>query len=140
MIRPPFKNTSIDQVIASVQDGDIDVQNYLLKTYKPFVAKCVSKVCKRYIDPSRDDEFSVGLFGFNEAMIHYSPEKGSAFFSFANIVIQRKVIDHIRASQRAPVTVSLDEMYDEEQMDNPCEIMAARQCYYDQEEIGRAHV
>src|SRR5690625_6427563 len=91
MICHPLKEEkSIDHMISSVQEGDIDAQNDLLKTYKPFVAKCVSEVCKRYIDPTRDDEFSVGLLGFNEAMLHYSSERGSSFFSFANIVIKRK--------------------------------------------------
>src|SRR5690625_6874381 len=77
MICHPLKEEkSIDHMISSVQEGDIDAQNDLLKTYKPFVAKCVSEVCKRYIDPTRDDEFSVGLLGFNEAMLHYSSERG----------------------------------------------------------------
>lgn len=135
MISQSFKDTSIDQIIMSVQDGNSEAQNYLLRTYKPFVAKCVSEVCKKYINPSQDDEFSIGLYGFNEAMIHYSLEKGSSFFSFANIVIKRKVIDYIRASQRAPVTVSLDELYDEDKMGNSYEIVAARQHYDDQLEL-----
>lgn len=135
MICHPLKEEkSIDQMISFVQKGNIDAQNDLLKTYKPFVAKCVSEVCKRYIDPTRDDEFSVGLLGFNEAMLHYSSERGCSFFSFANIVIKRKVIDYIRAKQRVLATVSLDEVHDEENMENPCEIAAAKQFYYDQQE------
>lgn len=84
MISNPLKNTSIDCMVLSVQNGNLDVQNELLRIYQPFVAKCVSEVCKRYINPSEDDEFSIGLFGFNEAMIHYSLEKGNSFFSFAD--------------------------------------------------------
>lgn len=134
MISQPLKQKSIDQMIASVQAGDRDSQNFLLKTYQPFVAKCVSEVCKKYIDPLQDDEFSIGLYGFNEAMIHYSSKKGSSFFAFANIVIKRKVIDYIRSSQRFPITLSLDEVRDEENIGNPLEFKAAKQFYFDKQE------
>jgi RNA polymerase sigma factor len=69
-------------------------------------------VCKRYIDPKKDDEFSIGLAAFNEAMLTYSAERGSSFLSFAKLVVKRKVIDYIRYVQKTPITASLDESYD----------------------------
>ncbi len=86
--------------IEAIQAGDIVLQNEILQTYKPFIAKCVSEVCKRYIDPKKDDEFSVGLMAFNDAIFSYEQDKGSSFLSFAKLVVKRKVIDYIRYHQK----------------------------------------
>nr|WP_082388061.1 RNA polymerase sigma factor SigI [Virgibacillus halodenitrificans] len=121
-----LKDIPLEEMIASAQQGDELIQNYLLKTYQPFIAKCVSEVCKRYIDPKKDDEFSIGLSAFNEAILSYSPDKGSSFLSFANLVVKRKVIDYIRYVQKRPLGISLDETYDAELMENPIEIVAVK--------------
>ncbi|HLR40029.1 MAG TPA: RNA polymerase sigma-I factor [Virgibacillus sp.] len=120
----------LEEMIALAQAGDDTIQNYLLKTYQPFIAKCVSEVCRRYIDPQRDDEFSIGLSAFNDAIFSFSSEKGSSFFSFAKLVVKRRVIDYIRSINKTPLAASLDELYDEEQMENPLEIAAAKEIHF----------
>lgn len=125
---PSLKKISIEELVKSAQDGDEFVLDYLLKTYQPFIAKNVSEVCKRYIDPKRDDEFSIGLSAFNEAIMQYAPERGS-FFAFAKLVVKRKVIDYIRYTTKNPTAVSLDESFDEEQMENPAEISLVKENY-----------
>ncbi len=123
------KDKPLEEMVASIQQGDKAMQNYLLRTYQPFIAKSVSEVCKRYIDPKRDDEFSIGLSAFNEAIFSYSSEKGSSFLSFAKLVVKRKVIDYIRYNQKRPTPLSLDETYDAEQMENPMELVAVKEKY-----------
>ncbi|QDP39631.1 RNA polymerase sigma factor SigI [Radiobacillus deserti] len=138
MISNRFRKTNNDSLASQVhlvQQGDVELQNQLIDAYKPFIAKTVSEVCKRYIDPTLDDEFSIGLSAFNEAMLAYSSERGSAFLSFARLVIKRKVIDYIRQEQTRLVAASLDETYDEDQMDNPLEISAAKA--FHQEEVDQ---
>ncbi|MBN8237241.1 RNA polymerase sigma factor SigI [Halobacillus kuroshimensis] len=121
-------DASLDEQVASAKEGDDEARNEMLKQYQPFIAKSVSEVCKRYIDPARDDEFSIGLLAFNEAIQSYSSNKGSSFLSFARLVIKRKVIDYIRNEQKRPPVTSLDEdFHEEEQMENPLEISAARE-------------
>lgn len=134
MMSQSVKNIPLEEMIASAQQGDQAVQNYLLKTYQPFIAKCVSQVCKRYINPQSDDEFSIGLTAFNEAIMSYSPEKGSSFLSFSKLVVKRKVIDYIRYIQKTPVAASLDESYDEEKMENSTEIFAVKEIYQKEQE------
>lgn len=124
-----LKETPIEDKVYAIQQGDKFLQNELLRTYQPFIAKCVSEVCKRYIDPKRDDEFSIGLSAFNEAIFSYVPNKGSSFLSFAKLVIKRKVIDYIRYQQKRSASLSLDETYDEEQMENSLEIAAVQEKY-----------
>ncbi|SDM77441.1 RNA polymerase sigma-I factor [Sediminibacillus halophilus] len=122
----------LEDLIEMVQAGNEEVQNRLLKAYQPFVAKSVSDVCKRYIDPQIDDEFSVGLLAFNEAMLSYSADKGSSFLSFARLVVKRRVIDYIRQEQNKTAAVSIDEPLEEAQLENPSEVTAAKAIYQDQ--------
>ncbi|MDY0395936.1 helix-turn-helix domain-containing protein [Virgibacillus halophilus] len=80
LLHKPLRKMPLEDKIIKAQQGDEQLMNELLKTYQPFIAKCVSEVCKRYIDTSRDDEFSVGLFAFHNAIQTYRPDRGSSFF------------------------------------------------------------
>jgi RNA polymerase sigma factor len=89
------RKKSLEETVALIQKGDTKLQNELIQSYKPFIAKTVSAVCKRYIHES-DDEFSIGLIAFNEAIQKYTPEKGNSLLSFAEVLVKRRVIDYIR--------------------------------------------
>lgn len=109
------KPKTIEEKIAFIQQGDQKLRDELIHDYKPFIAKSVSSVCKRYINES-DDEFSIGLIAFNEAIQKFSTERGSSLLSFADVLIKRRVIDYIRQQSRA-MTISMDfesEFQDEE--------------------------
>lgn len=116
---------TLEQLIEEVQAGDVLVRNQLLKDYQPFIAKIASKLCKRYIDPTRDDEYSVALSAFNEAMNHFSSNQSNSFLSFAETVIRRRLIDFIRREQKyvgqIPMT-SFELEDDESNLINPVEI------------------
>lgn len=88
-----------EKIVAFIQSGHEEYRNELINSYKPFIRKVLSKVCKRYIDQSMD-EYSIGLFAFNEAINQYKPGQGSKFLSFADMVIQRRIIDYIRKETR----------------------------------------
>ncbi|PFO06412.1 RNA polymerase sigma-I factor [Bacillus sp. AFS076308] len=89
------KNRTLEETVLLVQQGDQELLNQLIDSYKPFIAKTVSSVCRRYIYES-DDEFSIGLIAFNEAIEKYSADRGSSLLSFSEIIIKRRVIDYIR--------------------------------------------
>ncbi|CQR47087.1 RNA polymerase sigma factor SigI [Paraliobacillus sp. PM-2] len=125
---------SLENIVYEVQLGNRALQNELLQAYKPYIAKCVSEVCKRYIDPTKDDEFSIGLFAFYEAINCYSKDKGSSFLSFARLVIKRKTIDYIRKEKTNSVVISLDKVYEQEKSINPLEIAAANKAYQVQQD------
>lgn len=93
------KQKSLEDTIALIQQGDRTLQNELINTYKPFIAKTVSAVCKRYIYET-DDEFSIGLIAFNEAIEKFNLEKGKSLLSFAEVIIKRRVIDYIRKNTK----------------------------------------
>jgi RNA polymerase sigma factor len=89
------KNRTLEETVTLIQQGDQSLLNELIEAYKPFIAKTVSSVCRRYIYET-DDEFSIGLIAFNEAIDKYSPKRGSSLLSFSEVVIKRRVIDYIR--------------------------------------------
>jgi len=93
------KKNTLEQKVMAIQNGNKELQNTIIQEYKPFIAKTVSSVCRRYINET-DDEFSIGLIAFNEAIEKYSPEKGSSLISFAEVIIRRRVIDFIRTKSR----------------------------------------
>ncbi|WP_404331292.1 RNA polymerase sigma factor SigI [Mesobacillus maritimus] len=101
------KQETLEEKVLLIQQGNEKLREDLIYAYKPFIAKAVSTVCKRYINEN-DDEFSIGLIAFNEAIEKYASDKGNSLLSFADILIKRKVIDYIRQQARAPQTVSVN--------------------------------
>jgi len=93
------KKRSLEESVILIQQGDHLLLNEIIDAYKPFIAKTVSSVCKRYIYET-DDEFSIGLLAFNEAIEKYSRERGSSLLSFSEVLIKRRVIDYIRKQTR----------------------------------------
>ena len=93
------RKRTLEETVELIQHGDTALNNELIESYKPFIAKTVSSVCKRYIHES-DDEFSIGLIAFNEAIQKYSPDKGSSLISFSEVLIKRRVIDYIRKQSK----------------------------------------
>ncbi|WP_409305185.1 RNA polymerase sigma factor SigI [Peribacillus sp. SCS-155] len=93
------KKRSLEETVIKIQNGDLLLRNELIENFKPFIAKAVSSVCRRYINES-DDEFSIGLIAFNEAIDKFTSDKGHSLLSFAETLIKRKVIDYIRSQSR----------------------------------------
>lgn len=115
---------------------DPTYRNDFIKKYQPFIAKVASKVCKQYIDPSRD-EYSVAIEAFNEAIDHFQQKQGSTFLSFAEMVIRRRVIDYIRKETRQTRDIFLEhEIRDEEnqQTESLAQINASVAKYQAQQE------
>ncbi|UOQ86681.1 RNA polymerase sigma-I factor [Gracilibacillus salinarum] len=118
----------LEDDIERIQRGDERLRNEIIKAYQPFIAKCVSEVCKRYIK-RQNDEFSVGMIAFNDAIGMYSREKGASFLAFAQVIIKRKVIDYIRKEQRQYMYPSLDANDDEELEETPIQISEAKKIF-----------
>lgn len=89
--------TELNDLIDRVKQGDEHARNRLLEDYIPFIVKSTSQATGRYIDRGIDDEFSVALSAFNEAIDRYDLQKGASFLSFADTVIKRRLIDYYRS-------------------------------------------
>lgn len=69
-----------------------------IKDYEFFILKAAHKVTGKYITKS-EDQWSVSLSAFNEAINAYSYEKGS-FLSFSEMVIKRRLYDYIKKQSK----------------------------------------
>jgi RNA polymerase sigma factor len=77
---------------------DEEVLTNLISQYESFILKCASSVAHNYVS-KYDDEYSVALGAFTEAVDKYSADKGR-FLTFAELVIRRRLIDYIRSKSR----------------------------------------
>jgi RNA polymerase sigma factor len=100
------KDKPLEQLAIKIQSGNEEILNAVLHSYQPFIKKTVSSVCKRYISES-DDEFSVGLMAFHDALMKFEYKRGNSLLSFSEVIIKRRVIDYIRQNSRHK-SISLD--------------------------------
>lgn len=73
-------------------------ENNLIGEYLPFILSCANKALGRCVT-REDDEFSIALSAFYEAMQRYEPEKG-IFLSFARLTIRSRLTDYLRKEYR----------------------------------------
>ncbi|TDL35240.1 RNA polymerase sigma-I factor [Jeotgalibacillus sp. S-D1] len=106
MLNKLTKTLTLEEKVIEIQKGNIELLNEVINDYKPFIKKSVSSVCKRYIY-DQDDEYSIGLMAFHEAIMKYEPNKGSSLLAFSDVVISRKIIDFIRKNQREKAVPNL---------------------------------
>lgn len=72
--------------------------NELVESHKSWILRVASEVTHRYVTDS-DDEWSIALMAFSEAVQSYEEGKGS-FRGLAAMVIRRRVVDYLRAEGR----------------------------------------
>lgn len=90
-------------------DKNTDV-NELIESHMPLIIKSISDVTGRYVSCENDEEISIGLLGFNEAIERYDNEKGR-FLSYAKLVIGSRIKNYLKGENRHQHS-SLDELVD----------------------------
>jgi RNA polymerase sigma factor len=98
--RSPDEGVKPELLVDKIQNGEQELRNELIRQYHPYILKTTSRFYRRYIDPQQDDAYSVALAAFNEAITGYSPEGGRMFLGFAETVINRRLIDHVRQESK----------------------------------------
>ena len=84
----------LDREIMQIKSSENTEQtNRLIEAYQPFVLNVITELKKSYVDVKNDEEFSVGLMAFYEALEKYNEVRGD-FLSFARLVIQSRVKDY----------------------------------------------
>ena len=84
--------------------------NELIEKHMPFIIKSISDVTGRYVSCENDEELSVGLLGFHEAIERYDNEKGH-FLSFAKLVIGSRIKNYLKGENKHNNS-SLEELLD----------------------------
>lgn len=91
-----LEETLIHQLIIEAQQDNQAAREKLILAYRGQIAAASSKVCGRPLDWNNDDELSIGLIAFNEAINAYNPSLGKSFWNYAQIVIHNRLVDYFR--------------------------------------------
>lgn len=75
----------------------------------PLIIKTVSSITGRYVSVKNDDEFSIALMAFKEAVDKYDENKG-IFSSFAKLVISSRVKNHLVRENKHNKVESIEEL------------------------------
>lgn len=105
----------IDRVMEA--QHDLDAADNLIRDYLPFIKSETAKSIGRIPIEGNDDELSIALMAFHEAIEGYNQNKG-AFLSFASLVIKRRIIDFLRQENKYKQTVAWDDTIIEEEDSN----------------------
>ena len=95
----------IQQVYAAKED--VQAADRLIGTYLPFIKTETAKFLKRPPIEGHDDELSIAMIAFHEAIGGYSRTRG-AFLKYAAMLIRSRLIDYSRREQRHSRVISLD--------------------------------
>jgi RNA polymerase sigma factor len=109
---------------------DKQKMNKFIQQNESFIMKCTSAVTHNFITKS-DDEWSVALLAFSQAVQDYELSKGS-FYKFAELVIRRRLIDYVRSQHKYNSEISVDPVVfdtepDEDDEDSSIKLAVAEQ-------------
>ena len=85
---------------------DTDAADAFVEQYLPFVRSETVKFTHAAIEAGHEDELSIALLAFYEAILSYEQSRG-AFFAYAARAIRNRLIDHYRAERRHRGQISL---------------------------------
>jgi RNA polymerase sigma factor len=106
--QPQESGPLLDRQVLNWQiDQDPAWADRLIEAYRPFILKSVSDLSGRYIDLANDDEYSIGLQAFYEAMQRFD-ERGGHFLGFARLVIASRLKSYWQKENRT-VCLPLEE-------------------------------
>ncbi|MCL5971940.1 MAG: RNA polymerase subunit sigma, partial [Firmicutes bacterium] len=92
------------ELLRRAQQGDQEARTQVIRDFSPFIVNTASHSAGRFLRAGNDDEISVALMAFDEAISSYREDKGS-FATFAGTVIKRRLIDYYRQQGRRPIEV-----------------------------------
>lgn len=88
------------ELVGRVQKRDEQARQELILRYRPQIKMIAEGICRRPLDWNNDDELSIGLIAFNEAIESYDENKGMSFLGYARMLIHRRLVDHFRRESR----------------------------------------
>lgn len=84
------------------KNGDVEARNRFIEQNKPYVHRYSCLVCKRYLNWENDDELSIALLAFDNAIDTF---KEGNFESYSKLVIKNRLIDFFRKNSRNEIPI-----------------------------------
>ncbi|KPU27605.1 RNA polymerase sigma factor SigI [Caloranaerobacter sp. TR13] len=110
-----FRKSLEDRVEKAKKDAE--ELNNLIKEYKPFIASTIQKKTGKFLKYGYDDELTIGMMAFKEAIESYDRSKGK-FLSFAKMVISLRIIDYYRKKEKDKKVILFNEIESNEENSN----------------------
>lgn len=101
--------TDTEQVLRAAKDTGALAR--LIEQYRPFILREAGIACRRYLT-EEDDEWSIALAAFSQAVTEYTPDKGG-FPAFARLVIRRRLIDYYRSQKKFEAEIPASHAFSE---------------------------
>lgn len=95
-----MQELSIQQTVQLAKNGNELAREEFIGNHKPFIMKISSSLCKHYLTWGHDEELSIALAAFNEAIDKYEPSEGASFYGFAKTVMTRRLIVYFRKESK----------------------------------------
>ncbi|MGE5542655.1 MAG: sigma factor, partial [Bacillota bacterium] len=97
--------------IVAIRSND-RLREQFLETHRDFVRRYASFVARKPLDWRNDDELSVALIAFNDAIDTFDPASGAGFTGYAKVVIRRRLIDYFRKQAAKAPECAIPEGFD----------------------------
>jgi len=101
--------------------NDREYLGEFIQSHENFIRRCITKTTHRFCSKS-DDEWSIGMIAFLESIRGYDASKGN-FFSFAQMVIRRRLLDYFQSEKRHEVEILVEPSVMEGEFDELSETM-----------------
>lgn len=127
----------LHSMLQLAQEGDEDARRRFIQAYVPYVLRIASQASRRYIDRHQDDEYSIALMAFNEAIDRFDTNRKAGFLGFAETIIRRRLIDYFRSQKsqsRVQPFSDFEVIDDEDNAVNYVEIRASLAIHHESEE------
>ena len=79
----------------------------LIEAYLPYIVRTVSSITGRYVSLEHDEEFTVALSAFTEAVQRFDSNRGR-FLNYAALVMRSRLKTYMQETRKHADTVSLD--------------------------------
>ncbi|GAW91883.1 RNA polymerase sigma-I factor [Calderihabitans maritimus] len=133
-----MQKNRLEELVSLAQSGNETAREELICSYRSFIEEVAAGYCGRRLEWENDDELSIALLAFNEAIDSYDQSFGKEFGNFARIVIKSRLADYFRKEARhchLPLEVSTEDG----ETDRQWEVDAAWKNYLDRQvELDRA--
>ena len=110
-----YMSPDVQQLLSRVMQAkqDSKAADDLIADYMPFIRSETAKYLKRQPEPE-DDELSIAMFAFYEAICGYSRLRGS-FLKYAALQIRSRLIDNYRKEKKNRGQISLNTASEDDQ-------------------------
>lgn len=127
----------LSDLVTLARQGDSSAREELITFHRSFIHQVASRWSGKPLDWKNDDELSIALLAFNEALDRYEARRGAGFLTYASTVMRNRLIDYFRKESRITYVPDLPEQEDFDV--GPAELREAWTRYEEeQEEIHTA--